>query len=66
MKRMVKIILCLSAKIKKYFFNGEGETESAGCKQLFSLNDKEQCDDELIRENEYFDNYKITTRWQTV
>lgn len=66
MKRIVKIIHCLNNKIKKNFFNGKIESKSTECKQLFSLNEKEQSGEEQLKENEYFDNYKITTRWQTV
>ena len=66
MKRITKIINCLGRKIKKYFFKSEIEAETAECRHLFSLNEMEINIDEISRENEYFDNYKLTTRWQTV
>lgn len=66
MKRITKIFNCLSIKIKKYFFNKGISQKSADCKQLFSMNENERNNEELLRENEYFDNYKVTTRWQTV
>ncbi len=66
MKRITKIIHCLNGKIKKNIFNRIGDAESMEYGQLFPIDEKEKNGEDLKRENEYFDNYKITTRWQTV
>jgi hypothetical protein len=66
MKRITKIFNCLNMSIKKYIFNIEIDTQSVDCKQLFFIQENERNSEELLRENEYFDNYKITTRWQTL
>lgn len=66
MKRVKKMIQCLTSLIKKNFFNIEKTDINHNCKNAFSfdlnsgdLNSKKEAE-------EYLNNYKTTTRWQTV
>lgn len=66
MKRISTMIQCLKSLLKKKFFNSVNDDINHNCKNAFSfeintsdLNSKEETE-------EYLNNYKTTTRWQTV
>lgn len=66
MKTIELFLNCVTNKIKKYFFK-EAETDiSHECEKLFDFEEKTSSPEEMKYAEEYLDNYKVTTRWQTL
>lgn len=66
MKTIQFIINCLATKIKKNIFNSAKNDISHDCNNLFESDKKALSMDELKCAEEYLENYKVTTRWQTL
>lgn len=66
MKKFKFIIACASNRIKNYFFNIQKDDISQDCGNLFGLSDDTANQEELKCAKEYAENYKVTTRWQTL
>lgn len=66
MKKIETMIQCLKSILKKKFFNGQKSDISHDCENVFNFdlnNGDENSDQEA---EEYLNNYKTTTRWQTI
>jgi hypothetical protein len=66
MKKVRKMMNCLRISIKNFFFNAQKNDKNQECKNAFNLDfssTKESSENEV---EEYLNNYKSTTRWQTV
>jgi hypothetical protein len=66
MKRIKTMIQCLKTLLKKKFFNSRKSDINHECESVFNfdlnngdVNSNEEAED-------YLNNYKTTTRWQTV
>lgn len=66
MKKITFIINCLLNKIKNKFFNSSRTDISHDCEKVFNLVENVSLLEELKCDEEYLDNYKVTTRWQTL
>jgi hypothetical protein len=68
MKTIKKMFRCLKSYIKKNFFNLSKTDFPQDCEKVFGmdiLNEKEKVELPIPVE-EYVNNYKSTTRWQTL
>ncbi|MCK5730507.1 MAG: hypothetical protein KAH68_05500 [Draconibacterium sp.] len=65
MKRVIFILSCLTKVIKKKIFKSQKTEICHECEKLFNLNDN-STDEELVKTEEYLENYNVTTRWQTL
>ncbi len=64
MKQLKKMMHCLETILKKNFFNVKIDDFPHDCELTFGF---EKSDANKANEaEEYMDNYKATTRWQTV
>lgn len=66
MKKTKKILNCLEISIKKIFFNHQKNDKNQECKNAFNLDFNSKKDSAENEVEEYVNNYKSTTRWQTV
>ncbi len=66
MKNFSAISICLTFEIKKYFSIGSKPALSHNCKEPFGTEEINISYEDLIQAKEYIENYKITTRWQTL
>jgi len=66
MKRVKMMIQCLRNLIKKNFFNSQKSDINHDCKNAFSFDLKKGDLNSNEEAEEYLNNYKTTTRWQTV
>lgn len=66
MKTINVILQCLESKIKKYFFIKEKGELSQDCKNLFEGDKNTRSAEDVKCAEEYLENYKLTTRWQTL
>lgn len=66
MKKVKKMMNCLQNSIKKKIFNCQKSDISQECKNAFNLNFNAEKDSSENEVEEYLNNYKSTTRWQTV
>jgi hypothetical protein len=65
MKKLVSILNCLKNKIKNYFFINSDADVNHECEKLLSMSKSAHPQDVKLTE-EYLENYKVTTRWQTL
>lgn len=68
MKTIKKIITCLESYIKKNFFKLSGNDISQDCEKVFGIDilNENEAGEIPIPVEEYVNNYKSTTRWQTL
>ena len=66
MKRVKMMIQCLRNLLKKNFFNSQKSDINHDCKSVFSFDLKKGDLNSNEEAEEYLNNYKTTTRWQTV
>lgn len=66
MKRIKKLMNCLGKTLKKFFFNVRKNDIHQGCENVFGLKSNPGEDKNENEVEEYLNNYKSTTRWQTV
>lgn len=66
MKKVVDILICVALEIKKKFFNKEKSDICHDCIEVLNFNDSAVSQEEINSLNEYIENYKSTTRWQTL
>jgi hypothetical protein len=66
MKKVKKMLNCLEILIKKFFFNYVKNDKNQECKNEFKLNFSSPKDSKENEVEEYLNNYKSTTRWQTI
>lgn len=66
MKKIVLFFNCIFAKIKKKFFKGRKNDISQACVLLQNMDEGNNATDEEKKRDEYTQNYKLTTRWQTI
>ncbi len=66
MKWIFAISQCLKSLLKKKIFNDSKTDISHECQKMIKDTKNLVLADEEKREEEYIDNYTITTRWQTV
>lgn len=66
MKRIFAFGQCLKILLKKKIFNSSKTDISHECQRMINDTKNLVLADEEKREEEYIDNYNITTRWQTV
>lgn len=66
MKRVKMMIQCLKNLIKKKFFNSPKSDINHDCENVFNFDLKKEELNSNEETEEYLNNYKTTTRWQTV
>ena len=66
MKKVVKVLNCVAQLIKKKIFNKEKNDIYHDCKEVLNFDETNSSQDEVKSFNEYVENYKNTTRWQTL
>lgn len=66
MKKVKKLLNCLEISIKNFFFNSAKNDKNQECKNEFKLDFNSPGDSKENEVEEYLNNYKSTTRWQTV
>lgn len=66
MKKVVEVLNCVTCKIKKIFFNSENSDICHGCNEEVNFDESIASQEEINSLNEYIENYKSTTRWQTI
>ena len=66
MKRVKTMFACLKATLKKIFFNNPKSDINHKCKNAFSFDISKNDLNTNNEIEEYLNNYKTTTRWQTV
>lgn len=65
MKKAVQWFRCISKEIKKIFFNVKND-QLEECDRLLTGESMVPEPEEINRQQEYLENYRVTTRWQTV
>ncbi|MFW5774231.1 MAG: hypothetical protein ACOCWD_06070 [Tangfeifania sp.] len=66
MKQVKMMIQCLKNSLKKIFFISQKSDINHDCKKAFSFDLKKGDLNSNEETEEYLNNYKTTTRWQTV
>jgi|GEM_PF-2442647 len=66
MKKVKKMLNCLEISIKKFFFNSIKNDKNQEYKNEFKLDFGSPKDSKENEVEEYLNNYKSTTRWQTI
>ncbi|MBN2636639.1 MAG: hypothetical protein JXR61_10245 [Prolixibacteraceae bacterium] len=66
MKKVVRFFKCAMQLIKKKFFKEAKADIYQDCKEVLNFDETNSSQDELNSFNEYLENYKVTTRWQTL
>lgn len=66
MKKLQRILSCVTMIIKKNIFKSQKTDISQECEMLLKIKEKKLSDEELVDTEEYLENYNVTTRWQTV
>ena len=66
MKKVIQMFKCAKQLIKKIFFKYEKSDIYQDCKEVLNFDEKNSSLEEVNSFNEYLENYKITTRWQTL
>ena len=66
MKKVIRVIGCVWSLIKKIFSKCSKTDISHDCKEALEFIETPELSSENIDTEEYLDNYKVTTRWQTV
>lgn len=66
MKKLESILTCLTSKIKKYFFIKSKTDINQECEKLFVSGENVNSQEGLKLTEEYIENYRVTTRWQTI
>lgn len=66
MKQIKKMMNCLEILLKKKFFNSQKSDINQECRNAFNLDFNSKKDNSENEVEEYLNNYKSTTRWQTI
>lgn len=66
MKKSESILACLNKIIKKLFFIKSGDAINHECEKLHNMGENINSHDQVKLTEEYVENYKVTTRWQTL
>jgi hypothetical protein len=66
MKKVKTMLECLKALLKKNFFNNQKTDINHNCKNVFNFDLGKSDFNAKNETEEYLNNYKSTTRWQTV
>jgi hypothetical protein len=66
MKKLGSILTCLKSRIKKKFFNESKADLNQECEKLFVTGENVNSLEGLKLTEEYIENYRVTTRWQTL
>lgn len=66
MKKLGSILTCLKRKIKKKFFIKSKTDLNQECEKLFVTGENVNSQEGLKLTEEYIENYRVTTRWQTI
>ncbi len=66
MKTLISFFKCVNFKIKKNFFNWQKNDKYHDCEEVFGLTVNVNSEKENSEVDEYLNNYRTTTRWQTV
>ena len=66
MKKLEAILTCLTNKIKKKIFIKSKTDINQECEKLFVSGENVNSQEGLKLTEEYIENYRVTTRWQTI
>ena len=66
MKKLGSILTCLKRNIKKKFFIKSKTDLNQECEKLFVTGENVNSQEGLKLTEEYIENYRVTTRWQTI
>ena len=66
MKTTMLFCKCLFDKIKKKFFKYQKHDNSHACEEWEKFNNELKSEDDQKAIDEYLNNYRLTTRWQTL
>lgn len=66
MKTIVLFIRCAGVQIKNYFFKSKKYDNNHACREWEKLNEELAADDGKNPLEEYLNDYRGTTRWQTL
>lgn len=66
MKKLKKMLNCLEILLKKKFSNSQKSDINQECRNAFNLDFNSKKDNSENEVEEYLNNYKSTTRWQTI
>lgn len=66
MKKVVQVFKCVMQEIKKKIFKSKKTDIYQDCKEVLNFDETNSSKDEVNSFNEYLENYKVTTRWQTL